>query len=185
MLLRQCRDGRQAAWRELVRRYQRLVFAIARRAGLDEHGAADVLQATCSRLYEHLPRLQQPDRLQAWIVTTARRETLAQLRLSSRFVSTSGDDGGDLLEQVADESPIAQQVLEDLQQAQQMRLAFDRLDERCRRLLERLFGDEDERADYAALSSQLGMPVGSIGPTRGRCLGKLRQLYAQVQERGS
>ena len=79
-----CRRGDAAAWAVLVQRYQRLVYAIVTRMGLDEHGAADVFQTVFARLVQHLPRIADPSRLQAWIVTTAKREALLQRKRGQR-----------------------------------------------------------------------------------------------------
>ena len=94
-LVERCRRGDATAWAALVRRYQRLVYAVVTRAGFDEHGAADVFQTVFARLVEHLPRLAQPDRLQAWIVTTAKREALRARELRQRTVSMTRDEGDD------------------------------------------------------------------------------------------
>jgi RNA polymerase sigma factor (sigma-70 family) len=178
-LVARCQSGEAAAWRALVQRYQRLVYAVARRAGMDEHGAADVFQQVFARLVEHLPRLRDASKLQAWIVTTAKREVLAHWRRGKRTVSMTGDadDGEDAAPfDVADDAAIPEDMLADLQQVHRMRLALERLDERCRTLLKLVFRDEDEALPYDEVARQLGMPVGSIGPTRARCLGKLRGL---------
>lgn len=179
-LIARCRRGDATAWEALVARYQRLVFAIARRAGFDEHGAADVFQTVFARLLQSLPRIQDPTRLQAWIVTTAKREALLQLGRSRRTVSltpeTEGDDAAEW--DPPDESPLPEQVLEDIQQLDRLRAGLEQLDERCRRLLRMLFAPEDEAMKYDAIARAMGMEVGSIGPTRARCLGKLRQLVA-------
>lgn len=174
-----CQRGEAPAWQALVQRYQRLVYAVARRAGLDEHAAADVFQTVFTRLVEHLPRLREADKLQAWIVTTARREVLAHWRRGQRTVSlTPEHDDADPppAYDPADETPIPEQALQDLQQAHRLRLALERLDERCRELLRLVFRDEDDNLPYDEVARRLGMPVGSIGPTRARCLGKLRNL---------
>jgi RNA polymerase sigma factor (sigma-70 family) len=182
-LVARCRTGDAAAWERLVRRYQRLVYTVARRAGHDEHAAADVFQAVFARLFEQLGHLRQPDRLQAWIVTSAKREALAMLRRQARTVPLDAGDGdgdGDGAEAIADDGPLPEQLLGDLQLLHRLRLALDRLDERCRRLLTLLFADDDERLPYEQVSRRLELPVGSIGPTRARCLGKLRGLFAQM-----
>ena len=181
-LVARCRRGERAAWEALVQRYQRLVYAIVRRAGLDEHSAADVFQTVFARLVEHLPRIAAPERLQAWIVTTAKREVLLTLRRGQRTISITradaGDDGDEPTAEfdVADDAPLPEQVLDDLQQLDGLRRALDRLDERCRELLLLLFRDEDEKVLYEEVSARLGIAIGSIGPTRSRCLGKLRGL---------
>jgi RNA polymerase sigma factor (sigma-70 family) len=178
-LVARCQRGEAAAWRALVQRYQRLVYTVARRAGLDEHGSADVFQTVFARLVEHLPRLRDGDKLQAWIVTTAKREVLALWRRGQRTVSMTPDSDEDddrpALD-VADDSPIAEQLLDDLQQADRVRQALDRMDARCRELLLLVFRDEDEALPYDEVARRLGMPLGSVGPTRARCLGKLRAL---------
>ena len=180
-LVARCRQGDASAWGALVRRYQRLVYAVVLRAGLDPHAAADVFQTVFARLIEHLPRLAQPERLQAWIVTTAKRETLRARHLAQRAVSMTasaeaGDEGSGLEHSLADDSPLAEQALSDLQQLALLRDGLDRLDGRCRELLLLVFRDEDERLPYDEVARRLAMPVGSIGPTRLRCLAKLRRL---------
>ena len=178
-LVARCRAGDESAWRLLVLRYQRLVHAIVRRQGWDEQMAADVFQTVFARLHEALPRLQQPERLQAWIVTTAKREGLLQSRRARRTVSlepvTDADDAVPV-DEPADAGPLPEEQLEALQQLHLLRRGLERLDERCRRLLELLFDEDDDRPVYERVSADLGMPLGSIGPTRARCLGKLRQL---------
>lgn len=180
-LVRRCREGDASAWPLLVARYQRLVYAIVSRMGLDEHVAADVFQSVFEKLVQHLPTLREPDRLQAWIVTTAKRDGLAARRHGQRQVSmTKADDAGDSQGSeewdIADDSPGAEQRLDELQQLHRLRLGLDRLDERCRELLLLVFRDDEERLGYDEVSRRLNLPLGSIGPTRSRCLGKLRKL---------
>ena len=184
-LVRRCLDGQAAAWRTLVRRYQRLVHTVARRAGLDDGSVADVFQTVFERLHRQLPQLRQPERVHAWIVTTAKRESLAVLQRGRREVSFEalrggGTSGGEGEEAPAwdppAEDPLPESMLSDLQQLQRLRHALDRLDERCRELLRLVFEDEDEQLPYAEIAQRLGVPVGSLGPTRARCLQKLRRL---------
>ena len=178
-LVDRCRRGDATAWAALVRRYQRLVYAVVMRAGFDEHGAADVFQTVFARLVQHLPKLTQPDRLQAWIVTTAKREALRAREIGQRTVSLTRDEDDDspgLEDTLADDAPLAEQALSDLQQLHRLRQGMDRLDERCRELLLLVFRDEDEKLPYDEVARRMGMPAGSLGPTRARCLGKLRQL---------
>ena len=178
-LAARCNRGDGSAWEVLVGRYQRLVYAIVRRVGLDEHMAADVFQTVFVRLLEHLPRLNQQDRLQAWIVTTAKREALLHRSRGLRTVSMTRDDvasAADAEWDVADEALLPDEALEALQSQNQVRQGLDRLDARCRDLLTLLYSDADEPVAYEVIAVQLDMPVGSIGPTRARCLGKLRKL---------
>ena len=184
-LVARCREGEAAAWEALVRRYQRLVYAIVRRLGLDDHVAADVFQTVFSRLIGHLPRIADPKRLQAWIVTTAKREGLLALKRGRRTVSMTGADDTDGAEwDVVDDSPLPEDALAELQQLHTVRLSLDRLDARCRDLLLMLFGDEHDKLPYEEVARQLGMAVGSIGATRARCLGKLRQLVDSPRPAG-
>jgi RNA polymerase sigma factor (sigma-70 family) len=178
-LVARCIAGDATAWTQLVHRYQRLIYAIAVRAGLDEHAAADVFQTVFARLVENLPRIDDPSRLQAWIVTTTRRETLRQLRESTGAVSMTrpGDEHDGPSEwDVADDSAIAEEMIAELQQLDLLRAAMEQLDERSRALMLMLFRDDDERLSYHEVAQRLDLPVGSIGPTRARCLAKLRRL---------
>lgn len=180
-LLARCREGDAQAWRALVHRYERLVYTVGRRAGLDDHGTADLFQTVFARLVEHLPRLRDGSKLQAWIVTTAKREVLLLWRRGQRTVSLTPDTDADGEESaafdVADDTPIAEQALDELQQAEAVRRALDRMDARCRELLLLVFRDDDDGPlGYDEVGRRLGMPTGSVGPTRARCLGKLRTL---------
>jgi len=181
-LVRRCRDGQQAAWSTLVRRFQRLVYTVPRRAGLSDAQAADVFQATYSRLFENIQRIEDGSRVRAWLVTTARRETLRLLKEGSRVVGLASarqgdDDGGgeDPFAQIADTAPLPDALLDDLQQQHRVREALDRLDPRSRQLLELLFLEE-EPLPYGEIAARLGIAEGSIGPTRARALEKLRRL---------
>jgi RNA polymerase sigma factor (sigma-70 family) len=174
-----CLRGEGKSWEALVKRYQRLVYTIVRRMGMDEHMAADVFQTVFSRLLTHLPRIGDPSRLQAWIVTTAKREALLQRRRGERTVSMTDDSDADASSNewdVADPAPQAEDALDRLQQIERVRQALDRLDPRSRRLMDMLFADEGERTAYLDMAEQLDIAVGSIGPTRARCLAKLRKF---------
>jgi RNA polymerase sigma factor (sigma-70 family) len=180
-LIARCREGSQAAWSTLVRRYQRLIYTVPRRAGLSDEQCADVFQATFSRLFEGLARITEPARVQAWLVTTAKRESLRMLEQSRRTVSLArgsgedSDDDTDPLDKFADPGPLPEELLADLQQQDRLRRAVDRLDPRSRQLVELLFL-QDEPLPYSEIAARLGIAEGSIGPTRARCLEKLRTL---------
>ena len=182
-LIALCRQGRAAAWSTLVRRYQRLVYTVPRRAGLSEDAAADVFQICFSKLHEHLDRLTDASRVRAWLVTTARRETLQLLEDARRMPAATGaepgadgdDEPSDPLAQLADPDPLPEELLSTLQQQHRLRQAVDRLDPRARQFVELMFLRE-EPASYQEISATLGIAEGSIGPTRARCLQKLRQI---------
>lgn len=180
-LVQRCLRGEQTAWGDLVGRYERLVQVIVRRAGLDEHHAADVCQTVFSRLVQHLPRIGDPSRLRAWIVTSARREAVLQLRRSRLTVSMTrdaDDDAGADEWDVADATPTAEAALDEHQQLQRLQWALDRLEPRQRDLMRMLFDDGAAKVSYEAVSARLGIPPGSIGPTRARCLQKLRVMLS-------
>lgn len=181
-LLARCKAGQPAAWSTLVRRYQRLIYTIPLRAGLGEEAAADVFQTTFTRLFENLDRIQDASRVRAWLVTTAKRESLSlleqQRRRAEEPLETDPDDPGtDLLAQLPDPSPVAEDRLAELQDQHRLRQAVDRLDPRSRQFVELAFL-QDEPLSYGELAARLGIAEGSIGPTRVRCLDKLRRLLA-------
>ncbi|MCW5636227.1 MAG: sigma-70 family RNA polymerase sigma factor [Rubrivivax sp.] len=184
-LVEQCRQGREAAWSTLVRRYQRLVYTVPRRAGLGEDAAADVFQATFARLFEHLHRIDDAARVRAWLVTTAKRETLRQLERQARVVDLAGAaapggadaEDGDFFDRLPAADPLPEALLADVQELDALRRAVERLEPRQRQLVELLFL-HDEPLPYAQIAVRLGIAEGSIGPTRARVLARLRALMA-------
>lgn len=177
-LVRACRDGNEQAWETLIQRYQRLVYSIPRRAGLDEDTAADVFQKVFATLFEHLDDLERPDRLGAWLVTVARRESLRLVRqaAATRSFASANDEQA---AQVADESPLAEDILMRIEEQHALRRAVDALPPRCRELVDLLFF-EPQPMSYAEVAARLGVPEGSIGPTRGRCLERLGHTLAET-----
>ncbi|MCU0969106.1 MAG: sigma-70 family RNA polymerase sigma factor [Rubrivivax sp.] len=180
-LVRRCRAGSEAAWSTLVRRYQRLVYTVPRRAGLSDEACADVFQTTFARLVEHLDRIDDAARVRAWLVTTAKRESLRLLEAARRVVDLAGpsdgadDEEGSPLERIPDPGPLPAALLDELQQHHRLRTAVDRLDPRSRQFVELVFL-QDEPLPYAEVARRLGIAEGSIGPTRARVLAKLRAL---------
>jgi RNA polymerase sigma factor (sigma-70 family) len=177
--VRGCRAGHAEAWGVLVARYQRLVYGIAVRAGLDADLCGETFQRVFLLLFEHLERIEQPDRIRAWLVTTtsreARRMRLRQLREPSLALHVRGEpDAADAELGPADQAPLPDEVLLELEQRHLVRDAVASLDPRCRELLRLLFYRSDVPA-YAELAAALGTSEGSIGPTRARCLDKLRR----------
>jgi RNA polymerase sigma factor (sigma-70 family) len=162
-------SGDQAAWNELVDRFQGLVWATARSFRLSLADAADVAQTTWLRLVENLDRIREPERLGAWLATTARREALRHLRLHGRELPS---DEADLFEAPLDDPLEVALLTEERDTA--LWGAFAQLSERCQTLL-RLLVAEDEPS-YEAIGAALDMPIGAIGPTRMRCLDKLRSF---------
>lgn len=176
-LVAACAKGDEDAWRALVQRYRRLVYTIPYRMGLDPADADEVFQITYTRLAERIDRLERPERVRAWLVTTARR---VSLNLVTR--RRTGDDSSDALAHVADPADLPSEELRKLEEQELVRSALERLGDRCRELLRLLYYPEggDRTASYEEISERLGMPVGSIGPTRMRCLRKLRTEFERL-----
>jgi RNA polymerase sigma factor (sigma-70 family) len=179
-LLLACQGGDETAWETLVHRYQHLIYAIPRRAGLDETQSADVFQEVFTTLFEKLHDIEEPDRLHAWLVTTARRKTsrfLAKARAGQRHTASQDieDETERELLSLTDNAPLPDQVLLRLEKQQRVRSALLELDDRCRKLLTMLFYTP-EPPSYAEIAVALGTSEGSIGPTRARCLGKMLRL---------
>lgn len=160
-------EGSEAAWAELVDRYTRLVASIPARSDLTPDLRDDVFQSVWAITVRHLGSLRDAKSLPAWLIRTTQRETWRISREARRRSSAAAPDD------LAWADPADTDLLED---RQKMREALDRLDERCRDLLLILF--REDRPDYDRIATDLGMPRGSIGPTRGRCLDKLRTIYA-------
>jgi RNA polymerase sigma factor (sigma-70 family) len=168
-LVRRAADGDGSAWKHLIDQYGRLIWAMTHGFKLAESDASDVVQATWLRLVENIHRLECPERVGSWLAATARHECLRSLSVRKKLVLAPDDtplDGVALNEPEIDERLLAEE------RAQTVREALSRLPWRSQRLLELLMADPPP--SYAEISDQLGLPVGSIGPTRGRCLEKLR-----------
>ena len=168
-LLARAARGDQRAWNELVDEHSRLLWSVARSFRLDAADANDVVQTTWLRLLEHLDRIEDPSRLVGWLVTTARREAMRVLRRSGRERPVVEDT---VLDRPDDGPPVDAALLRD-ERNRALWEAFSRLSEKCRQLL-RVAVTHPQA--YDEISEALGMPIGSIGPTRRRCLTHLRTL---------
>ena len=170
-LVRRAADGDRKAWDRIVDQYARLIWSITVNFKLAESDAADVAQTTWLRLLQHIDRIEYPDRVGSWLAATARNECLRILAARKRVVLSHEDV--ELDSAVADEPDIDERLLAD-ERAQTVRDAMSSLPRRWQRLLEMLMADPP--ASYADISDELELPIGSIGPTRGRCLARLRVL---------
>ena len=157
--------GDQSAWSAIVARFRGRIMRVARSHGLNTYQADDVAQETWLRLYRNLERVRDPLALGAWVDTTARRECLRALRGTRREELTSDELG---VEREAPEE--ADEQLEARRVA--LARALANLPERQRMLMECLLAESEP--SYADAAAALGIPIGSIGPTRGRCVEKLR-----------
>ena len=170
--------GDQQAWRFLVERYANLVWSVARSHRLEHADAADVCQTTWLRLAEHLHTLRDPSRLPGWLATTARRESLRVIAGRRRETPGELPDEPDPDPGVGPETTV---LTED--RDKRLWAAFASLSERCQKLL-RVLSSTPELS-YAEVGSVLGVPIGSIGPTRGRCLEALRRRLTAADFTGS
>ncbi len=170
-LVRRAADGDLAAWGRLVEQFERLIWSITVDFKLVESDAADVAQTTWLRLLEHIHRIEYPERVGSWLAATARNECLRTLAARKRVVL--GHDDVELTSVVAGEPEVDERLLAN-ESAQAVRDAVSCLPRRWQRLLEMLMADPP--VPYAEISDRLELPVGSIGPTRRRCLVQLRTL---------
>jgi RNA polymerase sigma factor (sigma-70 family) len=181
-LILACRRGDPDAWSVLVNRYRRLIYTIPLRAGFDEDQSAEIFQQTFVRLLENLDRIRQPECIHAWLVTTARRETLRLIREQNAKVSITQAatlDDPHKSEGISDDNPLPIETLERLEEQHLIRQAITSIDERCRCLLTLLYYSADVPS-YAEIAAAINIPEGSLGPTRARCLEKLRRLLERV-----
>jgi RNA polymerase sigma factor (sigma-70 family) len=179
-LVKRAADGDAQAWNAIVDRFSGLVWSVSRSYGLSRADASDVFQTVWLRLVEHLTRLREPERLAGWLATTARNECLKMLRKAGRTIATDddatfdratpgdlGDGRGDL-----DRALLAEE------RDSVVWKAFATIPARCQTLLRLLTADPP--IAYTDVSAMLDMPIGSIGPTRARCLDKLRTALAHL-----
>ena len=183
--------GHNQAFDALVARYKSLVYTIPMRFGMSEDEANDVFQSVWFSLLKKLPTLRQRDRLKAWLVTTARRECSSRRR-GARYEREETTDphkfpaDKPVFGSAPTQSPEGKLIAKDEQYEQyekQMRIrqAVKQLGGRCERLLNYLYYS-DSKSSYAEIAGELGMSVGSVGPTRGRCLKKLKQLLTKQEK---
>jgi RNA polymerase sigma factor (sigma-70 family) len=170
-LIKACQRGEQAAWDQLVDQYGRLVFSIPHRYGLKDADADDVFAAVWATAFKSLDTLRDDTRLSAWLITTTHRECwrIGKKRGYDRHLDQAMPD-------VSEPSPAQSETWE---RQHQVRAALRTLGGRCEELLTALFLQSGEPR-YDAIASQLGMPVGSIGPTRARCFQKLRDILQEM-----
>ena len=170
-LVARARDGDKQAWDALVERYSPLVWSVCRRYRLSRADADDVGQSVWLHLVEQLDRVRDPAALAGWLATTTRREC-CRLQRAARRSQAAGYllDADDIPDQ---QTQTAGQELLTAERHAALREAFLQLSPSSQRLIAMLI--EDPPVPYAQISTRLGIPIGSIGPTRARCLDKLRR----------
>lgn len=167
-LVVRCIRGDQDAWEQLVRQYERLIYSIALAICRDVEVASDILQQVCLELYQRLDEVRNVESLAAWLATVTRRKTYTHLR-SARPTEPIGDDDDDLV--------VSPDLIANIERQHTLERALATLPARSRRLIELLYLSTEEKS-YEEIAVELGIPVASVGPTRIRCLEKLRKFLA-------
>jgi RNA polymerase sigma factor (sigma-70 family) len=164
-LVARCREGDEAAWRELVSRFSRYVYAIIGQGfGLRAENAEDVFQEVFARTYQHLNRLRDDEAIRPWIAQLTRRLCIDHLRSTSREQLTDEDlEPGELDE-----------TLSMLEEALSVHEALAGLPEHCQQILDRFFAKDES---YQTIGAALDIPAGTIASRISRCLAKLRELF--------
>jgi len=173
-LIAACRRGEPLAWDALIERYQRLVYAIPLRVGLTADDAADVFQTVFASLLRHLGSLERPQGLAKWLISTAQRESWRVRRRRNR---ESTEDPGLAWwpdGRAEPEAEVGHAIDRELVMA-----ALEQVGAPCGELIHLLYLDPAEPA-YEEIGRQLKVPIGSIGPTRARCLQKLRRILSKM-----
>jgi RNA polymerase sigma factor (sigma-70 family) len=166
-LISQCIAGQQPAWEELISRYEKLIYSTALRTGLEPYLADEIFQNVCMIWLKELKNLRQAASLGAWLVTTTRRECWALWRHEKAKLE-------ELEENIlSDETP--ESITQHVEDSRKVLSAFKLLGEPCHQLLWRLYFNE-EKSSYAEIARDLNIPINSIGPTRSRCLEKLKAI---------
>lgn len=174
-LVRRCLAGDRAAWAALLARYADLIHGLLHRAGLDAESRADAFQEVSLLLWKNLRRVKEAERLLPWIATTTRR---VAWRDRKRRRARDARQAAAARPEATDETPETSAAA--LEEEQAVRESLAAMEERCRRLLRALYFEAGAEG-YDEVARRLGIPRGSIGPTRRRCLERLR---AELGARG-
>jgi RNA polymerase sigma factor (sigma-70 family) len=177
-LIRRCRQGSAGAWRRVLDDYERLVYSIPLRYGLSQHDAADVAQITFTILIQNIDNLAEDSRLGAWLATVARRHTWRFMKRNQRETASERLEGADIAESVVLLGKSDADSIEHWELSDWLDAGLSQISERCRKLLLALYF-QPEQPSYAEVAEQMGMPLGSVGPTRARCLKRLRQVLGE------
>jgi RNA polymerase sigma factor (sigma-70 family) len=168
-LIRRCRQGSAGAWRQLLNKYERLVYSIPLRYGLSRDDAADIAQITFTILIQSLDILSEDSRLGPWLVTVARRHTWRLLERNRRESASEHLEGADLAESAVLLGKSDADSIEHWELSAWLDAGLSKIGTSCRELLLALYF-QPEGSSYAEVAARLGMPIGSIGPRRARCL---------------
>lgn len=182
-LIEGCLSGHEEAWEALVTKYERLIYSVCRRYNLPQAESDDVFGRVSLILLQHLESLKDRSRLTSWLLTTTSRECW---RLKKEFnnysLQVTSAGFGEIeqlrIEEPVDSEPLPEEALLRLERQQIIREGLKQLSARCQKLIWQLFYNPAELS-YAQIAAELGIPVTSLGPTRARCLDKLRRLLIE------
>lgn len=176
-LVKECLRGNEQAWNMLVDRYKNLIYSIAIRYGLPPQDAADIFQTVCLDLFNELSRLRDAEALQGWLTRVTTNKCYHWKRQQA---PVNGDLDEGSLEGLLNESPMAADIIADLEREQLVRDSIEMLSPRCRQMITLLFF-ENPPQPYNEVAEKLGLARGSIGFIRGRCLKRLKRI---LQDKG-
>ena len=179
-LIKGCRRGEESAWNALVDRFQRLIYAVPRRAGLSEEQCADDFQEVVVTLFEKLDDIEQPEKIRSWLVTTAKFKTWGVVRASRGIYSPENEEEMEReMSNLPDAAPLADDALIELEQQHRIRTAISELEERCRQILSMIYLQESA-ASYVEVAAAIGVGETSVSPLRARCLKKLEKILSRL-----
>jgi RNA polymerase sigma factor (sigma-70 family) len=171
-LVARCRQGDPEAWKALVERFSRYVYAISVQGyRLSEHDADDVFQDVFARVYQRLDQLRSDDAIRPWIAQLTRRTCLDRIRAAGRV---------ELVDEI--EEGEADEKLERLEEAWAVRELLAELSEPCREILDRFFARDES---YGTIAEELDLPAGTVASRISRCLGSLREAAEGRLERSA
>jgi len=168
-LVAACLHGEEAAWNALIERYAPLIWGILHRCGVPTPDCEDLFQNVCIKLYTQLSTLQKIERLAGWLAAVTRQEAAGWARRRKAL--------SEVPETLPDNRPSPEEAALIEERLFLVRSALESLPESCQSLLKRLYAENPP--GYAELSEELGIPLGSLGPRRARCLEKLRKLLGE------
>jgi RNA polymerase sigma factor (sigma-70 family) len=174
-LLLRAAAGEREAWDALVDRFGQMVWSVARSFRLDDAAASDVAQTVWLRLIENVDRIQDPERLPGWLATTCRREALRVIKRSERSVPS------DFEYDIEDPSPSLESMMIEDEETREVVQALRELGEECQQLLRLL--TVEPALSYEEIAEATGRPVGSLGPTRGRCVERLKAAISRIRRK--
>lgn len=175
-LLVRAAGGERAAWDALVDRFGDMVWAVARGFRLDEPTANDVAQSVWLKLIENIERINDPERLPGWLATTTKREALRVIKQSERAIPSEFEYD------IEDDSPALDSLMIEDEETRELVAAFKDLDHECQQLLRLM--SADPALSYDEISAITERPIGSLGPSRRRCLDRLKAGISRIRRSG-